>query len=259
MATAAVVLAVVATGAATAAGHGRRWTPPALLSYAWQLQGRLDMHVDASVYDVDGFGTTAAQVARLHANGRRVICYIDVGTWENWRPDAGTFPKSLLGNPNGWPGERWLDIRRLSALAPIMTRRLQMCARKRFDGVEGDNIDPLGNDPGFPITRAQVIRYARWFAREAHRLGLAVLQKNGPELVGALEPYFDGALVEQCSEYGECGVFMPYVRAGKPVVDAEYERRLYPGFCAADRRRGISGALYDLALDGRLYRPCPAR
>ena len=217
------------------------------------------MHVAASIYDVDGFDTSAAQVARLHARGTRVVCYIDVGTWEDWRPDAGAFPKSVLGNGDGWPGERWLDIRRLSVLEPIMRRRLQMCARKGFDGVEPDNLDPLGNDPGFPITRVQVIRYARWIAATSHGLGLAVLQKNGPELARALQPDFDGALVEQCNEYEECGAFAPYLRAGKPVLNAEYLRRLYPGFCAADDRRGISGALYDLALDGALYRPCSLR
>jgi hypothetical protein len=40
------------------------------------------------------------------------------------------------------------------------------------------------------------------------------------------------------------------------VLNAEYRRSLYPGFCSADERLGIMGALYDLALDGRLYRPC---
>jgi hypothetical protein len=60
---------------------------------------------------VDGFETTARSVRALHALGKHVICYTDVGTWENFRPDAGRFPRSVLGRPNGWPGERWLDRR----------------------------------------------------------------------------------------------------------------------------------------------------
>jgi hypothetical protein len=252
----AVLLAIAAVTGWAATTHRHWWKPPAKPTWYWQLQGPIKTGIPASVYDVDGFGTSAAQVAQLHGEGKRVVCYIDVGTWENWRSDADQFPKSVLGNSDGWPGERWLDIRQLSVLEPIMTKRFQMCAHKHFDAIEPDNLDPLGNDSGFPITRAEVIRYARWVATEAHSLGLAVLQKNGPELVSALEPYFDGALDEQCNQYQECGSFAPYVRAGKPVLDAEYSSRLYPGFCATDRRLGFQGALYDLALNGKLYKPC---
>jgi hypothetical protein len=53
---------------------------------------------------------------KLHSLGKHVVCCVDVGTWENHRPDKGEFPKSLLGKPNGWLGERWLDIRRLWVL-----------------------------------------------------------------------------------------------------------------------------------------------
>jgi hypothetical protein len=54
--------------------------------------------------------------------GRRVICYLDVGSWENYRPDASQFPISVRGRRyEGFPNERWLDIRdqlRLNELAP---------------------------------------------------------------------------------------------------------------------------------------------
>jgi hypothetical protein len=43
------------------------------------------------------------------------------------------------------------------------------------------------------------------------------------------------------------------------VLNAEYDRSLYPGFCAADSRLGIMGALYNLGLDGRMYRACWGR
>jgi hypothetical protein len=239
--------------AAMALAH---WIPASHLTWYWQLQGRIDDNVPVAVYDVDGFDTSAVEVARLHAEGKRVICYIDVGTWEDWRPDAKDFPKSVLGNSDGWPGERWLDVRRLKVLEPIMTRRFQMCARKHFDAVEPDNIDSQGNDPGFPITLAEQLRYAEWVAHKVHSLGMAVFQKNDPEQARQLEPSFDGALVEQCDQYQECSSFEPYLKAGKPVLGAEYKASLYPRFCAADARLGIMGALYDLALDGRLYKPC---
>jgi len=232
------------------------WQPPAQLTWYWQLTGRVPLTIDAAAYDVDGFETPASVVSKLHALGRHVICYIDVGTWERFRPDAAAFPRSVLGKPNGWPGERWLDIRRLSVLEPIMAARFRICARKGFDAIEPDNIDGYTNDTGFPLTGAEQLRYDEWIAQEAHSLGLAVFQKNDPGQARLLEPYFDGVLDEQCNQYAECASFAPYLRAGKPVLNAEYSGSLYPAFCTADERAGIMGALYGLALDGRVYKPC---
>ena len=121
------------------------------MTWYWQLQGKVAVKpVEAT--DFDGFDNSAATVAMFHARGQRTICYIDVGTWENGRPDANKFPASLLGKGNGWPGERWLDIRRLSVLEPIMTTRFQMCRRKDFDAVEPDNLDGWQNSTGFGLT-----------------------------------------------------------------------------------------------------------
>ena len=250
----AAAVLVAAPGAGAASGVSR-WRPPAHLTWYWQLQGRLRIE-PVQVTDADAFSTTAATVARLHRLGQHVVCYLDIGTWENWRPDARRFPASLLGRPNGWPDERWLDVRRLTVLEPIMRARLRMCAHKGFDGVEGDNIDGFQNRTGFAITTAQQLRYDDWFAAAAHALGLAALQKNDPEQARSLQPHFDGVLDEQCNQYRECGAFSAYLRAGKPVLNAEYEGSLYPGFCTADRRAGISGALYAPALDGSRFRPC---
>ena len=62
-----------------------------------------------------------AMVRRVHDNGRHVVCYINAGAWENWRPDAPSYPSAVKGKPlDGWPGERWLDIRRLDVLGPIL-------------------------------------------------------------------------------------------------------------------------------------------
>ena len=169
----------------------------------------------------------------------------------------GGSPAPVLGRSNGWPGERWLDIRRLAVLEPIMSARLRMCAHKRFDAVEPDNIDGYANDTGFALSTHQQLAFDEWVARAAHALGLAVFQKNDPAQAAQLQPHFNGVLDEQCNQYAECGSFRPYVRAGKPVLNAEYRAALYPRFCAADRRRHIMGVLFSLALDGSRYRPCP--
>jgi hypothetical protein len=257
-ANAAIAAALVATLILTLTGPTAAlawWKPPQQLSWYWQLTGTVNNSHPAAAYDIDGFDNSRAEVSTLDAAGKHVICYIDVGTWENWRPDAGKFPASVLGNPNGWPGERWLDIRQRSVLEPIMTARFQMCKQKGFDAVEPDNIDGWENNTGFPISAQDQLTYDEWVATAVHALGLAVLQKNDPEQAGQLQPDFDGVLDEQCNEYAECGSFAPYLRAGKPVLNAEYNLATSQ-FCASDNRAGIMGALYNVNLDGTTYQPC---
>jgi hypothetical protein len=251
-----VVVGMVLVCAAAPAVAAGQWVPPKLLTWYWQLSGTVNSSYPAAAYDIDGFDNGASEVSALHGAGKRVICYIDAGTWENWRSDASSFPSSVLGNSNGWPGERWLDIRQLSVLEPIMTARFQMCKQKGFDAIEPDNIDGWTNKTGFPITGAQQLAYNEWVAQEAHALGLAVFQKNDLEQAAALQPYFDGIVDEQCSQYSECNLLSAYLNAGKPALAAEYQSGLYPGFCAADNSAGIMAALYSTALDGSTYKPC---
>ncbi|ADB50953.1 endo alpha-1,4 polygalactosaminidase [Conexibacter woesei] len=246
--------AAPAPASAPAAHASRVARPPARASWQWQLDGRLDSSVRARVYDVDGFGTSAAQVARLHRQGRYVVCYISAGAWENWRPDRGRFPAATLGADNGWPGERWLDVRRLRELAPVLRARIAMCARKGFDAVEPDNVDGYTNDTGFPLTARDQLAFNRWLARAAHAHGLAVALKNDLEQARALAPSFDFAILEQCFQYRECDSARPFLRAGKAVFDAEYavprER-----FCPAARRLGINAIRKRLDL-GAWRQPC---
>jgi hypothetical protein len=247
--------AALGTGGAVAQADAGWWTPPQQLTWYWQLQRNVNNDEPVAVYDIDGFENTAAEVAALHRQGKHVICYIDVGTAENFRPDYAEFPPSVLGLSNGWPGERWLDIRQLSLLEPIMAARFQMCEEKGFDAVEPDNMEGFANDSGFPLTAAEQLTYDEWVAGEVHSLGMAVLQKNDGEQTPELEPYFDAALTEQCNQYGECADFEDYLAAGKPVLDAEYKRSTAK-FCAADDAAGIMGARFNIALNGRRFQPC---
>jgi len=164
------------------------WKPPLSVEWQWMIDHALDVNnakdmglADPSgkvlpnaapqVYDIDGFyngqdpncnvkdssgkcvqGENDA-VAQLHAMGKKVICYIDVGVYENYRPDAYKFPSSVIGSADsGWNGSYWLDVRQISVLGPIMKARMQMCHDKGYDAIEPDEIDGYSNDPGFPMT-----------------------------------------------------------------------------------------------------------
>jgi hypothetical protein len=218
-------LAVVLTLLATAPAAGAYWHPkPTTAPWQWELQGKFELTPGASVYEIDGFEYSAANVREIHAAGAKAICYLDVGSWEEYRPDASKFPKSVLGKRyEGYPEERWLDIRQYKKFAPIIEARIAMCAHKGFDAVEPDNINGWENKTGFPLTRADQLKYNRWIAKQVHKAGMAVALKNDSLQVNELVGSFDFAVVEQCFEYEECERFSPFVAAGKAVFEAEYE------------------------------------
>jgi hypothetical protein len=200
------------------------WRPAPGLTWQWHLsEPPVDTSVDAQVYDIDLFDNEASVIEELHAQGRKVICYISVGSREDWRPDADQFPSVVLGNDyEGWPGEKWLDIRRIDLLVPIMRLRLDLCKTKGFDGVEPDNIEIYDNATGFPLTYADQLAYARWLADEAHSRGLAIGLKNAPDMVADSLSFFDYAITEDCFYYNWCDEMLPFIAAGKPVFAAEY-------------------------------------
>jgi hypothetical protein len=215
-----------------------------------------------TVYDIDGFDNGAATVAALHARGAHVICYIDVGTYENWRPDASSFPAALLGDTNGWPGEQWLNTNPsgpdYATLQAIMTARFQMCKNEGYDAVEPDNLDGSENTTGFNLTQAEGDQYAEWVAGEVHSLGMGVAQKNFEDQSTTLEPYFDFVIEEQCYQYSDCSDLSPYVAAHKAVLDVEYsDQGANPSaFCPAVMAAGLSGVEFDTALDAKVRVPC---
>lgn len=229
-------------------GAGIWKATPTTAPWQWQLQGKIDTSVGACVFDVDGFETPRVTVAALHRSGRVAICYLDVGSWESYRPDAKHFPRSVIGRRyEGFPDERWLDIAHFHRFAPVLERRFQRCARKGFDAVEPDNLAGFENRTGFSLTAADQLRFNRWVAARVHALGMAVALKNDPRQVPALLGRFDFAIVEQCFQYEECGSFEPFVRADKAVFEAEYE--LQPSdYCTAAAVLGFSaiGKSYDL-------------
>jgi len=227
------------------------WQPTPGLTWQWQLTGKLDLELKTDVIDID-LNVGQSVVDYYHSMGTKVICYISVGSYENWRPDADQFPKEVLGKDyEGWSGEKWLDIRRIDLLKPIMLARLDECAAKKFDAVEPDNMETYTNDTGFPLTYEDQLNYALWLAKEAHKRGLAIGQKNAPDQTKDLVNVFDFAIIEDAFYFGWAEDMLPYIQAGKPVFAAEYTD--LPGdfeaFCYQSRKLGFSTILKHRDLD----------
>lgn len=230
-------------------------------SWQWQLQGTLNTGYDVALYDIDLFDTSESQIAELQQQGRLVICYFSGGSYEDWRDDAADFPAAVLGNNlDGWEGERWLDIR-ADSVREIMSARLAEAAAKGCDGVEPDNMDGYLNDPGFDLTYDDQLSYNRFIAEAAHDADLLVGLKNDLDQIEDLVTYFDFAVNEECWEYQECEMTLPFIEAGKAVFHAEYSDSLQDPetlseFCDEMNSLGLSSLYLPLALDDSFRVSC---
>jgi Glycoside-hydrolase family GH114 len=231
-------------------------------------------------------------VQALHAAGKYSICYIEAGVQQP-EPDSSNFaPADYTDGSNpettemqGWPGEYWYDIRGFANyvagdpstltgaavnIAAGLAQRIDGCAREGQDALEPDDLDGYTNPSqtgaaggGWGLTQADSAGFERWLAYTAHSDGLAIFQKNDPANSAVDEPLFDGMIIEECNYYddpcaGSGGDATPYLDAGKPVLNAEYTQdgETTANFCAGDVAAGITGALFDVNLDGQTYEPC---
>ncbi len=200
--------------------EGSCWYPPHLdrtghpMRWDWQIGRATPLERTGrnavDIYDIDGFLTTRAEVSAIKTRWQastlahpRTVCYLDLA-WEDYRPDAapGTeFPAATLGHIYfGFPEERWVDLRQLEALKPMLRERVGMCARKGFDAVELDDIDSF--DPpsttGFQLTPGDVQNFLAYAFNEIHLAGMTALWKNSPYLSWWGRQFADGAVVEEC-------------------------------------------------------------
>lgn len=276
---------VCASSFAYRAGAATRWIPP-LGNQAWQweldhplnLHSAADMGTDDTVptgrlapapviYDIDGIITPAATVAALHAMGKHVVCYIEVGAAGNYYSAASegvspTYFEQLQragdfgDRVSGYP-EYYLNIRSSSTVAIIKSMIKQQCANKGFDAVETDIDTEYANDSGFPLTESSEVRYMTILAHYIHNLGMSWWIKNpddtGDNFATRMFPLADAVLTEQCNQYATCKLLQRYV-GHKAVFNAEYA--LTPSrFCARDDALGFNGAQFNVDLSG-VRRPC---
>jgi len=170
------------------------------------------------------------------------VCYVNAFQTEATpgHPDyENNWPPGVVweqGEDPQWPGEHPIDIgsnTKRRAAVEFVTSRFEHCAQQGFEAVELDNLDTFTRYPDAPFDRADTIAYARLLVEAAIEEGLAVGQKNTPELLGVArtEIGFGFAIVEECGAYEEC---QPYVDTYQGrVYDVEYTEAGLAAACAA--------------------------
>ncbi|NGO73743.1 endo alpha-1,4 polygalactosaminidase [Streptomyces boncukensis] len=194
--------------------------PPAHAGFDYQIGGAYE--------PPDGVRIVTRDHTDRPADGLYNICYVNAfqaqpGAEDSWDPDL------LLRNEAGevvydedWH-EAFLDLRtadKRRRVAAKVGRWIDSCASQGYDAVEPDNYDSYDRS-GKLLTATQAQQYIRLLSEQAHRRGLAIGQKNTPQLAGEREANgLDFAVAEECGEYEECDA---YTRAfGDRVVVIEY-------------------------------------
>jgi hypothetical protein len=232
-------------------------------TWEWILQasGLPATPVQVTYLDVDGFDTPAAYVRSANARGIKTICYISVGTAEDFRFDFVQFRSipNVVGRPvPGFPGDFYLNINLYPQFISIMDARLEMCRSKGFSYVEFDVMDAYQDGEsitGFSISRARTIAYVSDLVHRTNAYGMQAIQKNADDLSSELQPFFGAVLFEECIRLNFCAAAAPYVAAGKPALNAEYPSEWRPGafdrtqVCRTSSNAGVATIITTLGLD----------
>jgi hypothetical protein len=220
-------------------------------SWDWQLGETIDPPAGIQVFDAEPDSVTREQIMALNEAGIYTICYVSTGTIEDYRDDVNAFPASVVGKTYGdWPDEKFLDIRAIDVLLPLMQARFERCRDLGFQAIEPDNQDSHDNDTGFDISSPDVIAYLKALATLAHDQGMEIGQKNISDLTDQLVGIMDFVVTEDCFFDGWCDEVLPYIAAGKPVFDAEYTDTGvdFAAACAYEAEHKVSMILKDRDL-----------
>ncbi|MEU9381242.1 endo alpha-1,4 polygalactosaminidase [Streptomyces sp. NPDC048279] len=162
------------------------------------------------------------------AGGLYNICYVNAfqaqpGAEGEWASDL------LLRDSAGkvvydkdW-GEALLDVgtdAKRQRIAAQIGSQIDGCRDKGFQAVEPDNYDSYTRS-GNRLTANNAQAFIKLLSARAHADGLAIAQKNTPELAGNRTANgLDFAVAEECGQYDECG---DYTSAfGNNVIVIEY-------------------------------------
>lgn len=269
----ALLLAVPTIAVASAASTDASWWQPTAdqnLRWYWQLQSEINTSYDVDIYNID-IDTPQGVIDALKARDVRLICYFSVGTVEQWRSDEAAFPPEVVGEVySGYEDENWLDISQFLKFSSVMRARLNRCAAKGFDGVEGDNVDAFNQHiedsngvarvgTSFKVTRKQSTDYVLWLAAESHKRGLAFGLKNAEKIAKNVVAKVDWLITESCFVDNWCAEASLFVEHNKPVFMTEYIEYL-PDFSKACRQAKLLGfsAIYrDIGLSASgIFKEC---
>jgi hypothetical protein len=226
--TPALVLVLLGTFAPAYAGSSVT-LPPGGVDWDYQLGGSRPVPAHVGIVERDRHAHPVAD--------KYNVCYVNgfqtqVEQKRFWRRHHWSLVLKDHGQPvvdSVW-GEWLLDTRTRAerhALARIVGRWTDRCAKDGFDAVEYDNLDSFSRSHHL-VSRGDNKKYAALLVKAAHAAGLAAAQKNWAEWDGTSVGY-DFAVAEQCQQYHECDSYLGnYLH----VLAVEYHKKPFRQACA---------------------------
>lgn len=195
--------------------------------------GVIDYQLGGGYDPADGVVGVVRDVTDRPADGLWSGCYVNgfqtqPAERQTWLDDhADLVLRDDDGQPvidPGWPDELLLDIstsENRTGIAAVLGPVIADCATRGFDAVELDNLDTWTRSDG-RLTEDDAVAMATLLVAAGHDAGLAVGQKNAPDLGsrGREEAGFDFAVAEECQRYDECAAYTDVY--GAAVIDIEY-------------------------------------
>jgi hypothetical protein len=170
-----------------------------------------------------------------------VVCSINAGYWDSQLPDADQFTPSMKGN-DVWSdaGRRWADIRN-TGVRRLMEARIAHAREIGCIGIDANYIELWYQDTGFYISYGDQINFSRWLADTAHNYGLSIGLHSAPYQLSDLVGWYDFGIADNCLDSGDCEAYTPFISAGKPVFDIEYNKMSSEvDICHASRELGFN-------------------
>ena len=227
------------------------WRPAPGTTWQWQLTTPVDQSVDAA--DVR---RRSLRQRRRPSSPRctppaasRLLLQRRLAT-STAGPTPAMFPAAVLGSAlDGWPDERWLDIRRLDVLGPIMERRLDLCTAQGLRRRRARQRRRLHQRQRLPADRRRPARTttASWPARRtpaACRSGSRTTSTRSAQLgrlrLGAQRAVLRVRRVRRCCSPSS----RPARRSSTSSTTLDPT-----SFCAQAKAQGISAIRKNLDLD----------
>lgn len=219
-----VVLLVVAPRLAGAQASAY-WSPPADVRWTFQNSPTgVPTDQGLSLAIVPLFSASKAQIEKLQNEGISAICTINAGYVWTTDPDYDQFRVSMMGKLVWSDNDpHWIDIRNTGVRA-LMQARMTLAKEIGCKGVVTTDMELWYNDTGFYISYGDQLVYNRWLADTAHQIGLSIGMRNAFFQVTDLVGWYDFGLVEDCLNSGDCETYIPFISAGKPVLDIEFNQ-----------------------------------
>lgn len=243
---AGLVLAVTACQSLPALDGAGEATTPERQSRTWQLpdaRGSVDYQLGTAYEPPAGVTIVVRDSTARPAEGRYSICYVngfqtqpdDRAQWLDSHPDAVL--TDAAGTPvadPAWPDELVLDTRTgasRAVISEVVGHAVERCAAAGFDAVELDNLDTGLRFEA--LSMEDNLALAAQLIARSHDAGLAVAQKNAPEL-GSRGPAagFDFAISEECAVWRECDDYR--AQYGDLHIDVEYALDLPAGIAISE-------------------------